>query len=486
MYKQNGFLSCIGKGDVIRFLEHPRVCKKTIRKGEIVMDQNVPTDSDIALGKFLFNKWNSRIKELNDMIPKVHNKLGDAELNARIEHEKMLLKTAQEYAKNAADTYHSYNKFFGKQKAWQTYQAAQNDVSSKQNNIKNLMKQRDKLYDSVTNLKDEDIKALIIETLNSNFSYGLYTQITVKSALYYHPYFSRGFSHLKRPLSAYFEEQLMRCVSDLEKEGIVFIYTYESPVAVKYSGRWDYVNRTQRQLRLNRIMSTKFILNYVSTNLIDSLIINRIIHEIGNGEREISELERVICQSNYMPPDLVRKCTEKALTRGLVVKKEYVQTTCAEFQKEVKKSVFRLSIGKSPQESELLTNMQQDNTNSPLGVDAADRMDGHQFEQYVGTILGKNGFKNIRVTKGSGDQGVDIIATKDEIKYAIQCKCYSSDVGNTAVQEVYAGKNLYGCHVAVVLTNRHFTAGAKQLAQTTGVLLWDREKLSELIKNAQS
>lgn len=70
-------------------------------------------------------------------------------------------------------------------------------------------------------------------------------------------------------------------------------------------------------------------------------------------------------------------------------------------------------------------------------------MDGHTFEYFCAEVLSLNGFSDVEVTQGSRDQGVDIIAYKDDIKYGIQCKCYSSDIGNKAVQEVYAGKNFY-------------------------------------------
>lgn len=112
-----------------------------------------------------------------------------------------------------------------------------------------------------------------------------------------------------------------------------------------------------------------------------------------------------------------------------------------------------------------------------------DSMDGLGFEFFCADLLRANGYSNVEVTKGSGDQGVDIIATKDEIKYAIQCKCYSSDVGNKPIQEVYSGKRIYNCHVGVVLTNSFFTDGAKEAAKATGVLLWDRRKLQKLIDN---
>ncbi|MBR5313400.1 MAG: restriction endonuclease [Clostridia bacterium] len=110
-----------------------------------------------------------------------------------------------------------------------------------------------------------------------------------------------------------------------------------------------------------------------------------------------------------------------------------------------------------------------------------DGMDGHTFEYFCADLLWKNGFIEVSVTKGSGDQGVDILATKDGIKYAIQCKNYSSPLGNTPVQEVNAGKTFYNCHVGVVMTNSTFTKGAKTLAQATGILLWDKTILQKMI-----
>ncbi len=113
-----------------------------------------------------------------------------------------------------------------------------------------------------------------------------------------------------------------------------------------------------------------------------------------------------------------------------------------------------------------------------------DLMEGHEFEYFCAELLRKNGYQNVSVTQGSGDQGIDIIAYRDGIKYGVQCKCYSSDIGNKAVQEVFAGKSYYECHIGVVLTNQYFTRAAIDLAQKNGIVLWDRNKLLELISNA--
>lgn len=121
-----------------------------------------------------------------------------------------------------------------------------------------------------------------------------------------------------------------------------------------------------------------------------------------------------------------------------------------------------------------------------MSMQKVDAMDGHAFEYFVAELLKKLGYSNVSVTRGSGDQGVDVLAEKDGIRYAVQCKNYSSALGNTPVQEVSAGKEFYNCHVGVVITNNYFTKGAKELAERTRVLLWDRDKLSELMAQASS
>ena len=113
-----------------------------------------------------------------------------------------------------------------------------------------------------------------------------------------------------------------------------------------------------------------------------------------------------------------------------------------------------------------------------------DDMDGHDFEYFCADILKRNGFSNVEVTRGSGDYGIDILAEKDGISYAIQCKRYNGNVGNKAVQEALSGKVYYDCDEAVVLTNSYFTNQAMETARRTDVTLWDRDMLFAMVKTA--
>lgn len=103
-----------------------------------------------------------------------------------------------------------------------------------------------------------------------------------------------------------------------------------------------------------------------------------------------------------------------------------------------------------------------------------DLMEGHEFEYYCAELLKKCGFQEVEVTRGSGDYGIDILAEKEGITYAIQCKCYSAPVGVKAVQEAYAGRDYYDRMVGAVLTNQYFTRPAMEAAKKLKILLWDR------------
>lgn len=111
-----------------------------------------------------------------------------------------------------------------------------------------------------------------------------------------------------------------------------------------------------------------------------------------------------------------------------------------------------------------------------------DEMEGHDFEYFCADLLEKAGFLDVEVTKGSGDYGADILAEKDGITYAIQCKCYHSPIGVKAVQEAYAGRDYYDCMVGAVLTNQYFTSPAVEAAKKLKILLWDRGYLERMME----
>ncbi len=115
-----------------------------------------------------------------------------------------------------------------------------------------------------------------------------------------------------------------------------------------------------------------------------------------------------------------------------------------------------------------------------------DEMEGLDFEYYCADLLESRGFIDVEVTKGSGDYGIDILAEKDGVTYAIQCKRYQAPVGVKAVQEAYAGRDYYDKMVGCVLTNQYFTQPAVEAAKKLKILLWDRGYLETMMEENEN
>lgn len=101
------------------------------------------------------------------------------------------------------------------------------------------------------------------------------------------------------------------------------------------------------------------------------------------------------------------------------------------------------------------------------------------FERWCAAELEKCGWVTT-VTKASGDQGADVLARKGDRSIVLQCKLYSSPVGNKAVQEAFSAQRHYAADRSAVVTNADYTKSARELSQTTKVLLLHFSDLSRL------
>ena len=132
-----------------------------------------------------------------------------------------------------------------------------------------------------------------------------------------------------------------------------------------------------------------------------------------------------------------------------------------------------------------LANRRRGNPYVHLTLSQIDGLPGHQFEHYVAGLLGTQGFYDIQVTKGSGDSGIDIVATQAGVRHAIQVKRSGSPVSRRAVSDAVAGLAHYRCTRAMVITNHYFSPGAKSLAVSNQCFLIDRDILARWIQQRQ-
>ncbi|AWU98096.1 restriction endonuclease [Azospirillum ramasamyi] len=99
------------------------------------------------------------------------------------------------------------------------------------------------------------------------------------------------------------------------------------------------------------------------------------------------------------------------------------------------------------------------------------------YERFCAALFERVGW-TARLTRASGDQGADILCEANGRRLVVQCKLYSSSVGNAAVQEVVAAREYEYADLATVVSNAAYTTAARELASATGVLLLHHDEIA--------
>ncbi len=114
------------------------------------------------------------------------------------------------------------------------------------------------------------------------------------------------------------------------------------------------------------------------------------------------------------------------------------------------------------------------------GINIIDKMEGDIFEEFLLAHFQKLGYKG-ETTAKTNDYGADLILKKDGEIIVVQAKRYSNRVGISAIQEILGAKEYYKANKCMVVTNNFFTHNAINLANSSSVELWDRNRLIEIM-----
>ncbi len=123
-----------------------------------------------------------------------------------------------------------------------------------------------------------------------------------------------------------------------------------------------------------------------------------------------------------------------------------------------------------------------------LTLDDVDRLDGFGFEVLCQLLWSKQGYIARVTPKRAGDGGIDVYAMRGREGELIQCKSSGgSEVGWDAIKEVTAGSALYQVRFPgtlfrrIAVTNRSFTANAREHAAANRVRLVERREIDSML-----
>jgi hypothetical protein len=112
------------------------------------------------------------------------------------------------------------------------------------------------------------------------------------------------------------------------------------------------------------------------------------------------------------------------------------------------------------------------------------QLDGHRFEQELGAVYRKLGYA-VTVTRGSGDEGIDLILVRTGTTTVVQCKAHAKPVGPAVMRELWGAMHAHGAGRCILASIGGFTRGAVTFARGKAVQLLDLEGILALQQASQ-
>lgn len=105
-----------------------------------------------------------------------------------------------------------------------------------------------------------------------------------------------------------------------------------------------------------------------------------------------------------------------------------------------------------------------------------------EFENEIAAIYSKLGYE-VKITTYTNDKGVDVIAIKEKVKFAIQCKRLQKDkvISRPELQKLYGGMASVKARRGIFVTTCKFSAPALEFARNNRIECIDLEQLVEII-----
>lgn len=110
------------------------------------------------------------------------------------------------------------------------------------------------------------------------------------------------------------------------------------------------------------------------------------------------------------------------------------------------------------------------------------QMTGRNFVNFLTQVFEEHGY-TVEPTGKKGQAGIDLVVARDGTRVAVQARgAQNQIVDNRVVEQTHAGKAMYRCQRAALVTNAQFMPSARQLAERLGCKLIDGSQIPDLIE----
>ena len=154
-----------------------------------------------------------------------------------------------------------------------------------------------------------------------------------------------------------------------------------------------------------------------------------------------------------------------------------------QWELELHMEEFQMQLDKLDKEEERERRLQEglEEGLESLGASGGlEGVSGWEFEGIMAELFKKLGY-TVSVTKGSGDEGIDLFLEKEGLRTGVQCKRWKTMIGQRVIREFYGSLIHANLKKGFVITTNRFSEAAKDFAEDKPIVLIDREELRRMI-----
>jgi len=112
-------------------------------------------------------------------------------------------------------------------------------------------------------------------------------------------------------------------------------------------------------------------------------------------------------------------------------------------------------------------------------------LSGTAFEHHLADLYARQGY-SVALTKTSGDEGIDIVLTRDGKRTIVQCKQHSKPVGPAIARELYGALVASRAHSAILACTSGFTVGVLDFVRDKPIELIDVDAIVRMQERVNS
>lgn len=156
------------------------------------------------------------------------------------------------------------------------------------------------------------------------------------------------------------------------------------------------------------------------------------------------------------------------------------------FKKELTKDEFESTIKNYHSSIDEIIEKENKHKTIAKKVEQLYELTPREFEEWTANLFNSLGYEKITLTPQSNDKGIDVLAEKNGMKIAVQCKKFKGLVVSPDIQKFIGAIKYAEVDKGFLITTGTYSVEAEKMAISSSIEIYDKVRLVDLIEEAMN